>query len=310
MDDGYALLRAIEAEPDEDTPRLAYADWLDEHATTDADRARAELIRVQCALVREPPGDRKAALAVREHQLLQAHVQTWKSLYPLHIPGRTGYLRGFVHLSLRAADFVTHGEALAAVTPVHQLRLHRVAGVAAELAACPVLRRVRNLSLESSGLRNLHLSALTASPHLANVRLLGLNYNHIGAAGGAALAPAALPALRVLTLNGNPVKDRGFLALARADWFANLVGLHASFCEVSDDAVIRLAGLPAASNLRSLDVGGQDRGDDAARAILDSPHLSRLRRLWFPERDLSVAIRAALRDRFGGQLNLTSYRYD
>lgn len=49
MNDGDLLLKAIVAEPDEDTPRLIYADWLDETGT---DPARAEFIRVQCRLAR------------------------------------------------------------------------------------------------------------------------------------------------------------------------------------------------------------------------------------------------------------------
>src|SRR5262245_13615555 len=45
-----ALREAIVTEPDEDLPRLAYADWLDEH-----DRGEeAEFIRVQCRLARHP----------------------------------------------------------------------------------------------------------------------------------------------------------------------------------------------------------------------------------------------------------------
>jgi uncharacterized protein (TIGR02996 family) len=45
-DDELALLRNINANPDDDLPRLVYADWLDEH-----DRPiRAEFIRVQCEL--------------------------------------------------------------------------------------------------------------------------------------------------------------------------------------------------------------------------------------------------------------------
>src|SRR4051812_34270245 len=39
MTDGPAFFRAIEADPGDDTPRLVYADWLDEHAESDADRA-------------------------------------------------------------------------------------------------------------------------------------------------------------------------------------------------------------------------------------------------------------------------------
>lgn len=48
--DGVALLKAIKAHPDEDTPRLMYADWLQERGQDD----RAEFIRLQCELARTP----------------------------------------------------------------------------------------------------------------------------------------------------------------------------------------------------------------------------------------------------------------
>jgi uncharacterized protein (TIGR02996 family) len=47
-DDADALLRAVLAAPDDDAPRLIYADWLDEHG----DPARAEFIRAQVVLAR------------------------------------------------------------------------------------------------------------------------------------------------------------------------------------------------------------------------------------------------------------------
>jgi uncharacterized protein (TIGR02996 family) len=51
-----AILAAIAQFPHEDTPRLAYADWLDDHADAlpepDAARIRAEFIRLQCELKR------------------------------------------------------------------------------------------------------------------------------------------------------------------------------------------------------------------------------------------------------------------
>jgi uncharacterized protein (TIGR02996 family) len=53
MSDAAALLKAIVAHADEDTPRLAYADWLDEHD----EPARAEFIRVQVALAAGAPSD-------------------------------------------------------------------------------------------------------------------------------------------------------------------------------------------------------------------------------------------------------------
>jgi uncharacterized protein (TIGR02996 family) len=45
-----AFLAAICAQPDEDMPRLAFADWLDEHGEHD----RAEFVRVQVALAALP----------------------------------------------------------------------------------------------------------------------------------------------------------------------------------------------------------------------------------------------------------------
>lgn len=48
MTDRAALLAAIKAHPRELTPRLMYADWLDEFGTTDLDRATSEFIRVSC----------------------------------------------------------------------------------------------------------------------------------------------------------------------------------------------------------------------------------------------------------------------
>lgn len=44
------LLAAIRKAPDDDAPRLIYADWLQDHG----DEARAEFIRVQCELARIP----------------------------------------------------------------------------------------------------------------------------------------------------------------------------------------------------------------------------------------------------------------
>lgn len=47
MTDREALMQAVLRDPDNDGPRLIYADWLDEHG----ENGRAEFIRVQCELV-------------------------------------------------------------------------------------------------------------------------------------------------------------------------------------------------------------------------------------------------------------------
>jgi uncharacterized protein (TIGR02996 family) len=65
MTDAPALLAAIRAAPDDDAPRLVYADWLDEHGQPE----RAEFIRVQCELARR----KSPALRRREAELLVRH---------------------------------------------------------------------------------------------------------------------------------------------------------------------------------------------------------------------------------------------
>ena len=52
MTDGDDLYRAVLDSPEDDAPRLIYADWLDEHGRPE----RAEFIRLQCAMDRVPAG--------------------------------------------------------------------------------------------------------------------------------------------------------------------------------------------------------------------------------------------------------------
>jgi uncharacterized protein (TIGR02996 family) len=77
MSDEKALLAAIWEHPHEDTPRLMYADWLDEQGDP-AKADRAELIRIQCELaILSPRHARYPALAKRERQLLKTRRKEW-----------------------------------------------------------------------------------------------------------------------------------------------------------------------------------------------------------------------------------------
>ena len=54
MTTGDAILRAVFDSPYDDTPRLVFADWLEEHG----DPLRAEFIRLQCELAGQPDCER------------------------------------------------------------------------------------------------------------------------------------------------------------------------------------------------------------------------------------------------------------
>src|SRR5262245_46053167 len=95
--EAQAFLDDIVANPDDDAPRLVYADWLDEHG----DPHRAEFIRAQCERARLDADDPRAdRLLRRERALLKAHGADWTGL-----PQGTGVAgelrRGFVgHVTL------------------------------------------------------------------------------------------------------------------------------------------------------------------------------------------------------------------
>lgn len=74
MDERFAMLRAILAEPEDDIRRLAFADWLDEIGTTDHDAARAEYIRISCKML-----NGKRPIQRDESEWLRTN---WRRLFP------------------------------------------------------------------------------------------------------------------------------------------------------------------------------------------------------------------------------------
>src|SRR5690348_11385636 len=72
-----AFLRDILAHPDDDAPRLIFADWLEEQGDANS-TARAEFIRVQCALAGgQLPEQQRVELVRREQQILDEWDEEW-----------------------------------------------------------------------------------------------------------------------------------------------------------------------------------------------------------------------------------------
>jgi uncharacterized protein (TIGR02996 family) len=185
MNDEQSLRRAIAEQPEEDTPRLALADWLDENGRPE----RAEFIRLQVELTHYAADDPACRpLRRREAELWVAYRKTWKAEVP-DVPGINwrGYDRGF--LAVLDADttelFISCADALFAAAPVRSVRiLQAEAGDGWRLAVLPVLARLRELDLTGCGnLEDEDADALAASPHLTNLRALRLGGNRISDAG-------------------------------------------------------------------------------------------------------------------------------
>src|SRR4051812_45648719 len=117
------FLQAIVEAPDDDAPRLIYADWLEDQGG-DAGAGRAEFIRLQCARARLPAWDPTAReLAWRERALLAEHERAWVG--PVRdLARRWSFRRGFVEeVTLSAGVLLRRGAELFRLAPVRHVHL-------------------------------------------------------------------------------------------------------------------------------------------------------------------------------------------
>jgi uncharacterized protein (TIGR02996 family) len=114
-----AFLEAILEAPQDDTPRLIYADWLEEHGDP-----RGEFIRLQCRLASKDEDDPFwSGLEARERQLLVEHEADW--LGPLHsLLKRWTFRRGFLDdVTLAAGLYLDHADALRRVRTLRRIEV-------------------------------------------------------------------------------------------------------------------------------------------------------------------------------------------
>ncbi|MBX9580984.1 MAG: TIGR02996 domain-containing protein [Gemmataceae bacterium] len=119
--DQRALLAAVVATPDDDTPRLVYADWLDDHG----DPVQAGYIRESVRLARLPANDPgRPGLEKRLTAVLEDNADEWAVALG-RAPAATGmcYRRGFVHTIRyhRLDDYLRDGPAWFRTAPVQGL---------------------------------------------------------------------------------------------------------------------------------------------------------------------------------------------
>jgi uncharacterized protein (TIGR02996 family) len=307
-----AFLDDIVANPDDDAPRLVYADWLDEQGGPH-DRARAEFIRLQCELPRLRPDDpRSWALDRRADDLLARYGRAWSA--PLReLALAEEFARGFVEgVTLSPRRFLDHAEDVFRAAPVRRLRLGGPAGEPGALAAAlvavarsPLLGRVTSLRL-GLPLSEEAAEAFASAPHLTRLTELEVRVAHLhergvrllvssphfprlvrlSLAAGSVEPGALLPfaegppgALRSLTLRGHGLAPDSLGALLASAPAAGLTELALAVNTLSPEGVRAVASAPCAGRLESLNLGGNSLGDDGARAWAESAPPGRLCRL-------------------------------
>lgn len=229
--DERAFLTAIIAAPDDDLPRLVYADWLDEHDAA----ARAEFIRTECQIQHLEPGHpERAFLFARRDQLRGAFKRDWFGSF---LVGSVEWTttRGFIEdVTTGPGELSDYGQDWFATQPIRRLWLRSVftqdGGVRRwyhrELFRSPLMGRLTTLNLTHANVNSAGLYFLAQNAALSSLRELFLAHNLIDSEGAASLARMpALTQLRSLDLTHNQITDAGAQALARSTTLTSLDNL-------------------------------------------------------------------------------------
>lgn len=281
MSDEAAILSAIAAHPDEDTPRLAYADWLDDHAADLPDpqsaRIRAEFIRVQCELKKYEDAaraeqDRYVELYRRQDAIITNHRR--ELLGPLgtemsevEMNRDVVFDRGFVtELRLDAVRFIEHADAIAAFKPLP--------GVTVRDAARWLPRLLEN---------HRHVAIIAALYMQSDRRPEPLEMRQAEDLWRQELRQPAVwwrlfaedrpwDRLRELDLEGCRIGDDGITGLASdGQNLCALTHLDLSGNEISDAGVQSLVNSPLWPRLKNLVLGANPISDEGAFALADAP---------------------------------------
>lgn len=303
MTEGEALYRAILEQPDDDAPRLVWADWLDEHGDPD----RAEFVRLQCEWAALDPGDpRQDALWDRWSHVLGRNRGRWAA--GLGTAARNhGFWRGLPDwFDLTTGELIEPVTALRRHVPAQCWNL-ALGGFRDELRTWPGLDAVRCLDVAEGPTDPFypHASArgwvwLLQSPRLAGLRMLevGLDVTSTGVL--VALSGTDFPNLRELSVqvhNTDPAHPpAGWKPLPHATWFSGLKSLDLWGCSLGDAGIGDLVSIGSRA-LTRLSVGMNNLTPRGVRVLAECPELRSLRSLELNGNPVGDSVGALLRSR-------------
>jgi len=247
------LRAAIRANPDDDGPRLVYADLLAER-----DDPRGELIQLQLATDDDPDRD------AREKRLLARFGTMWARQAGVASGAEVGYRRGFPYALIGPINALLASREALQREPITDLAITGIAGNAGgltQLAQLPELAQIRWLRLQGAlyGVQAHSMIPLWRSDELSS--------------------------LATLEIAGNLVDDVRAPFLANASWFGQLDRLALSSINLAPEMTSRL--IERLPKLRALDVRHCRLGEDVAirLALTSAP----LRQLWLEGCAISAA---------------------
>jgi len=291
MSDREALLAAIRAAPDDDLPRLVYADYLQDHD----DDAQAAFIRAEVESAKLTPDDEEFAPSSDvAADLWRQHGRLWR--IP-GLPGMQATRRGQIELVECSA------EALVAVPPdvltrfpIRRLRLVAADAFIGALLKLPIWPGIESLILNNN-LMGAHdrLARLLHEAELPRLTELTLQNNRLWPESLNAITESPiLGQLQLLNLSGNPIGSAGLEQLSASPHAAGLRHLILRSDELPYSECIHAAGAAALAGsayirrLRTLNLAGHSVGDAGAGDLAQSPNAAVLEHLDLSFNDLGT----------------------
>jgi len=225
MSDRDALLRAIAANPEEDTPRLMFADYLDELGDASS-AARAEFIRLRVRLARLPHDHPELeSTRCRIDELLWKWDFIWRKEMPAGFKALSGYRHAFAYRAAAVASAIAGAaddprtlfiEELELTVDVSPFRLR-------ELVKQPFFAELKSLIVQSELPIGWSGARAIAEGEFPKLERLVLARQSIGNIGLRALCDSwGFPRLRELDISSNDITDDGMTALLRSGLNARL----------------------------------------------------------------------------------------
>jgi uncharacterized protein (TIGR02996 family) len=279
------ILREIGDQPDDDAPRLRYADALEAAGQAD----RAEFIRLQCEAVRA----QDPTLTRRADELHARYASDWSGFDVVHTNGhvfatwRRGFIerlevRGklFFDLQLRWADVLTRHSVSTLI-----LSGETALADAAAALAVPGLTALRSLEIVAKG-----VEATDPLRRAWRPKLMGVPHF---------LDPSQLPvdSLQKLRLGGAlfSLAPELAAAFAQSRRFPKLKSLtFADDCGLTSAGAATILGGPVLESVHELTCGGKAFGDEAVVALGASSAASTLRSLSISRGPLTAVSAAPL----------------
>ena len=275
-----AFLQRIRAYPDDDAPRLIFADWLDEEGDP-----RGRFIRVQlalAALTQDAP--ERPGLVAQERDLLSAHRDVWEAPFRGLATGCV-FHRGFVdEVKVEAKQFLRAAHELFAASPVRHVHLLDVSDSLPAVMQCPYLGRLASLTVHAQHTGEPLARAVARSGPLAGLKRLALTRDRLDDAAAEQLARVPhLTNLEELDLSENEIGETGARALAASPYLAKLRRLELRFNRLGPAGAEALAGSDRLAALHRLGLAQNDVGSPRLFAVGRAHDLLRV-----PALDLSA----------------------